>query len=122
MLLRGPLIFTIDLVRCLALPVKADFTEASCCGNNVESSRQVRILKDLRREIEGRCILAVEDLLDTRLTLAHVFAIVRTLLRPAGPERGTLLSNPVRRVADGPMHWAGVELPVALSLVRHRYC
>ena len=53
-LLRGSFIFIADLVRELDLPVEVDFLEASSYGNAMESSREVRILKDLRGEIAGR--------------------------------------------------------------------
>ena len=52
-LLRGSFIFIADLVREIELPVEVDFLEVSCYGNATESSREVRILKDLRGEIEG---------------------------------------------------------------------
>jgi hypoxanthine phosphoribosyltransferase len=50
-LLRGSFIFIADLVRELDLPVEVDFLEVSSYGNATESSREVRILKDLRGEI-----------------------------------------------------------------------
>ncbi|MDX1782268.1 MAG: phosphoribosyltransferase family protein, partial [Thalassovita sp.] len=53
-LLRGSFVFIADLVRELDLPVEVDFLEASSYGDAMESSREVRILKDLRGEIEGR--------------------------------------------------------------------
>src|SRR6476660_6458776 len=59
-LLRGSFIFIADLVREIDLPVEVDFLEVSSYGNATESSREVRILKDLRGEIEGRDLLVVE--------------------------------------------------------------
>ena len=52
-LLRGSFVFIADLVRELDLPVEVDFLEASSYGDGMESSREVRILKDLRGEIGG---------------------------------------------------------------------
>ena len=68
-LLRGSFVFIADLVRELDLPVEVDFLEASSYGNATVSSREVRILKDLRGEIEGRDVLVVEDIVDTGRTL-----------------------------------------------------
>ena len=68
-LLRGSFVFIADLVRELDLPVEVDFLEVSSYGNATESSREVRILKDLRGEIEGRDVLVVEDIVDTGHTL-----------------------------------------------------
>ena len=77
-LLRGSFIFIADLVRELDLPVEVDFLEASSYGNAMESSREVRILKDLRGEIAGRDVLVVEDIVDTGYTLKHVLEILET--------------------------------------------
>ena len=92
-LLRGSFIFIADLVRELDLPVEVDFLEVSSYGNRIESSREVRILKDLRGEVEGRDVLVVEDIVDTGFTLSHVLAILQTR-RPARLEVCALLDKP----------------------------
>ena len=53
-LLRGSFVFIADLVRELDLPCEVDFLETSSYGDGMNSSREVRILKDLRGDIEGR--------------------------------------------------------------------
>ncbi|MDO7700102.1 MAG: hypoxanthine phosphoribosyltransferase, partial [Planktomarina temperata] len=47
-LLRGSFVFIADLVREINLPIEVDFLEVSSYGDAMESSREVRILKDLR--------------------------------------------------------------------------
>jgi hypoxanthine phosphoribosyltransferase len=109
-LLRGSFVFIADLVRELDLPVEVDFLEASSYGNAMESSREVRILKDLRGEIAGRDVLVVEDIVDTGFTLHHVL----TLLRARGPARlevCALLDKPSRREADVRATWTGFTIP-----------
>ena len=76
-LLRGSFVFIADLVRELNLPVEVDFLEASSYGNAMQSSREVRILKDLRGEIAGRDVLVVEDIVDTGHTLHHVINLLK---------------------------------------------
>ena len=75
-LLRGSFVFIADLVRELDMDVEVDFLETSSYGNAMESSREVRILKDIRGEIEGRDVLVVEDIVDTGHTLAHVLRLL----------------------------------------------
>ena len=109
-LLRGSFVFIADLVRELDLPVEVDFLEASSYGNATESSREVRILKDLRGEIAGRDVLVVEDIVDTGFTLHHV----RNLLMSRGPARlevCVLLDKPSRREVDIRATWTGFEIP-----------
>lgn len=91
-LLRGSFIFIADLVRELDLPVEVDFLEVSSYGNAMESSREVRILKDLRGEIEGRDLLVVEDIIDTGRTLRHVLDILATR-HPSGSRCARCLTS-----------------------------
>jgi hypoxanthine phosphoribosyltransferase len=109
-LLRGSFIFIADLVRELDLPVEVDFIEASSYGNAMESSREVRILKDLRGEIGGRDVLVVEDIIDTGHTLSHVLEILDTR-HPRRMEVCALLSKPSRRETEINAKWLGFEIP-----------
>ncbi|GLQ10996.1 MAG TPA: hypoxanthine phosphoribosyltransferase [Devosia sp.] len=109
-LLRGSFIFIADLVRELDLPVEVDFMEASSYGNSTESSREVRILKDLRGEIEGRDVLVVEDIVDTGHTLRHVLDILGTR-HPRRIEVCALLNKPSRRETDVKARWVGFDIP-----------
>jgi len=109
-LLRGSFIFIADLVRELDLPVEVDFLEVSSYGNSTESSREVRILKDLRGEIEHRDVLLVEDIIDTGYTLSHVLDILNTR-RPNRIEVCALLDKPSRREVDVKARWIGFEIP-----------
>ena len=109
-LLRGSFIFIADLVRELDLPVEVDFLEVSSYGNSTESSREVRILKDLRGEIEGRDVLLVEDIVDTGYTLKHVLEILGTR-HPKRIEVCALLDKPSRRETSVKARWIGFEIP-----------
>ena len=111
-LLRGSFVFIADLVRELDLPVEVDFMETSSYGNSTESSREVRILKDLRGKIEGRDVLVVEDIVDTGHTLAHVLNLLRSR-RPAKLRSIALLDKPARREVDVVADWTGFEIPDA---------
>lgn len=109
-LLRGSFIFIADLVRELDLPVEVDFLEASSYGDGMESSREVRILKDLRGEIAGRDVLVVEDIVDTGFTLKHVLEILETR-HPRRMEVCALLNKPSRRETEVTARWVGFDIP-----------
>ncbi len=68
-LLRGSFVFMADLARAIDLTHQVDFMTASSYGNGMESSRDVRILKDLDDDIQGKDVLLVEDIIDTGNTL-----------------------------------------------------
>jgi hypoxanthine phosphoribosyltransferase len=109
-LLRGSFVFIADLVRELNLPVEVDFLETSSYGSGMESSREVRILKDIRGEIEGRDVLVVEDIVDTGHTLNHVLHLLESR-HPKRLETIALLDKPSRREVDVKATWTGFEIP-----------
>jgi hypoxanthine phosphoribosyltransferase len=109
-LLRGSFVFIADLVRELDLPVEVDFLEASSYGDATESSREVRILKDLRGRIEGRDVLVVEDIVDTGHTLSHVTRFLQTR-GPARLRTIALLDKPSRREVEVRADWIGFSIP-----------
>ena len=109
-LLRGSFIFIADLVRDLDMPIEVDFLEASSYGNAMESSREVRILKDLRGAIEGRDVLVVEDIVDTGHTLNHVIKLLKSR-KPRRLKTIALLDKPSRREVDFRADWIGFEIP-----------
>jgi len=109
-LLRGSFVFIADLVRELDLNVEVDFLEVSSYGDSMESSREVRILKDLRGEIQGRDVLVVEDIVDTGFTLSHVKSYL-TAKAPNRLETIALLDKPSRREVEIKATWTGFEIP-----------
>ncbi len=109
-LLRGSFVFIADLVREIDLPVEVDFLEASSYGDAMHSSREVRILKDLRGEIAGSDVLVVEDIVDTGFTLHHVVNLLRSR-QPKRLEVCALLDKPSRREVDIRATWTGFDIP-----------
>jgi len=109
-LLLGSFVFIADLVRELDLPVEVDFLEASSYEDGMESSREVRILKDLRGQIEGRDVLVVEDIVDTGYTLDHVLHLLESR-NPRKHRTIALLDKPSRRATGVKADWTGFEIP-----------
>jgi hypoxanthine phosphoribosyltransferase len=111
-LLRGSFVFIADLVRELDMNVEVDFLEVSSYGDGMESSRNVKIYKDLRGDIEGRDVLVVEDIVDTGHTLTSVLELLRSR-HPRKLETIALLDKPVRREVELKATWTGFEIPDA---------
>jgi len=109
-LLRGSFIFMADLARAIKVNHSVDFMTASSYGNNMESSRDVHILKDLDDNIEGKDVLLVEDIIDTGNTLSKVLQILN-LRAPNSIQICTLLDKPTRREQQVAVKWVGFEIP-----------
>ncbi|OSN09553.1 hypoxanthine phosphoribosyltransferase [Lonsdalea iberica] len=108
-LLRGSFIFMADLCRTLEVSHEVDFMTASSYGNSMNSTRDVKILKDLDEDIRGKDVLIVEDIIDSGNTLSRV----REILQLRGPKSlaiCTLLDKPSRREVDVPVEWVGFSI------------
>jgi len=110
-LLRGSYMFMADLSRQITVNHEIDFMTASSYGNKTESSREVKILKDLDGCIKGKDVLIIEDIIDTGYTLSKVTEMLRTARAPKSIRICTLLDKPSRRVVDVKVDWVGFDIP-----------
>jgi len=108
--LKGGLMFLADLMREIQLPLEIDFMAVSSYGDSTESRGVVRILMDLERNIRGRHVLIVEDIIDTGGTLNYIIENLRTR-DPASIKICTLLNKPARRVLNIPIDYVGFVIP-----------
>ncbi len=108
--LKGSLVFLADLMRAIPLPVSFDFVAISSYGAETQTSGQVRLLKDLDTQIQGRHVLVVEDILDTGLTLSYLLDLLRTR-QPASLRVCTLLRKPDRHVVEVPVDYCAFTIP-----------
>lgn len=72
--LKGAIMAMADLTRAMQRHIEIDWMAVSSYGSGTKSSGVVRILKDLDRDITGRNILIVEDIVDSGLTLSWLRA------------------------------------------------
>ena len=108
--LKGAVMFMTDLARALPIPVQLEFMAVASYGSATSSSGVVRILKDLDRDISGRNVLIVEDILDSGLTLSWLLRNLATR-RPATLEVCTLLRKPDAVRVDVPVRYIGFDIP-----------
>lgn len=97
--LKGSVMFMVDLVRHIQLPLTIDFMNVSSYGSGVKTSGVVRIIKDLDSSIEDKDVLIVEDILDSGMTLSYLVSILRER-KPRSLRVATLLDKPERRKVD----------------------
>lgn len=109
-ILKGCMLFLSDLVRAIDLPLTMDFMVVSSYGTATKSSGVVRIIKDLEREIEGKDVLIVEDIVDTGLTLSYLVENFKTR-NPKSVKVCCLLDKPDRRKAKVDIEYVGFEIP-----------
>jgi hypoxanthine phosphoribosyltransferase len=108
--LKGCMMFMVDLARAIPLALAIDFIATSSYGYSTESSGVVRLLKDLETDIAGRHVLIVEDIIDSGLTLDYLRDQL-SRRNPASLRICSLLNKPDRRTADVKVDYLGFDIP-----------
>jgi hypoxanthine phosphoribosyltransferase len=109
--LKGGVAFLVDLMRQITVPHEIDFLAISSYGvGQRQSSGAVRLIMDLKADIEGRDVLIVEDIVDSGRTMDY---LLRTLWarKPTTLRVCTLLNKPSRREVDVDLDYIGFDIP-----------
>ena len=108
--LKGAVMTMADFARALQRHIETDWMAVSSYGSGTKSSGVVRILKDLDRDILGKDVLVVEDIVDTGLTLAWL----KSNLESRGTksvEILTMLRKPEAAKVDVNVKYVGFDIP-----------
>ena len=108
--LKGAAVFLTDFARELSIPSEMEFMAVSSYGNSTTSSGVVRILKDLDRDIDGKDVLIVEDIIDSGLTLSWLVRNLRNR-NPKSLNVITLLRKPEVVTAKLDLYDVGFDIP-----------
>lgn len=108
--LKGAVMVMADLTRHINRHVEIDWMAVSSYGSGTKSSGVVRILKDLDRDITGRNVLIIEDIVDTGLTLDWLSQNLKS--RGAGSvEIMTVLRKPDAAIVKVDVRYVGFDIP-----------
>lgn len=110
--LKGSVVFMADLMRAVTIPCEIDFMSVSSYGSGTKTSGVVRILKDLDRELAGKDLLLVEDILDSGMTLSYIREMLQQR-NPSSIRLCTLFDKPERRTVDLQADYSGLRVPDA---------
>lgn len=109
-ILRGAAIFMADIIRAMDCYLTIDFMDVSSYGEALQSSGEVKIVKDLDTRVEGKDILIVEDIIDTGQTLKYIGDLLH--YRKANSVKVcTLLDKKERRVNNMEADYVGLDIP-----------
>src|SRR5256884_3878287 len=111
--LKGAVMFMADFARALGRygpPVELEFMAVSSYGQRATSSGVVRILKDLDRDIAGRHVIVVEDIVDSGLTLSWLLKYLESR-SAVSVEVVALLRKPDAVKVNVPVKYVGFDIP-----------
>jgi hypoxanthine phosphoribosyltransferase len=112
-ILKGAVMFMADFSRALGREgqaVELEFMAISSYGQRSTSSGVVRILKDLDRDIAGRHVIVVEDIVDSGLTLSWLLKYLESRTA-ASVEVVALLRKPDAVRVQVPVKYVGFDIP-----------
>ena len=110
-ILKGSLFFTVDLTKRINNhKLEIDFMRISSYGDELISSGNINIIKDLESDINGRNVLIVEDIIDSGVTLDYLLKYLKAR-KANSVEIVTLLTKPSRRKIDINVKYCGFEVP-----------
>lgn len=108
--LKGATFFMSDVVKEIDIYLEMDFMDVSSYGNDIVSSGEVKIIKDLDTNVTGRDILIVEDIIDSGRTLAYLVDLFK-YRQAKSVKIVTLLDKPEGRVVDITADYVGFLVP-----------
>lgn len=108
--LKGAVPFMADIVREMDCYLEIDFLDVSSYGNATVSSGEVKIVKDLDTNVEGRDLLIVEDIIDSGRTLAYLVDLFK-YRKAKSVKIVTLLDKPEGRVVPIEADYVGFDVP-----------
>ena len=108
--LKGAVMFMTDLSRAMDCDLELDFMDVSSYGAGMESSGDVKILKDLDTTVDGRDLLIVEDIIDTGRTLSYLIEIFK-YRKAKSIKVVTLMDKKERREVDLEADYIGINVP-----------
>jgi len=108
--LNGAFMFTADLMRNIDIDCEIDFIKLSSYGDEKVSSGQVRELKSIDANLDGRDVIVVEDIVDTGLSMQFMMNRLDAF-NPASVKVATLLHKPASTEPDLTLDYVGFEIP-----------
>lgn len=107
--LKGSFIFLADLSRKLVIPRTIEFIAVSSYGDGSVSSGAVRLVMDVRGDIEGKHVLIVEDIVDTGHTLKYLIGMLQSH-RPASVSTAALVRKAESAEVEVTIDYLGFDI------------
>lgn len=108
--LNGSFVFMSDLIRRVTIDCEIDFLKLSSYGDAKISTGNVKMLKELNCQVEGRDIIIVEDIVDSGLSIDFMMKLINKQ-KPRSVKVVSLLYKKEAVKINVPIHYYGFSIP-----------
>ncbi len=108
--LTGAIVLVADLIRHMPLTLSMRLVSVSSYPGDSTESKGAHMRSELPRDLGGRHVVIVDDILDTGQTLSLLQRLVRDQ-KPASIRTCVLLKKNVPRLADAAAEYVGFDIP-----------
>jgi len=109
-ILNGSFVFMADLIRSTTVDCEIDFLKLSSYGDSKISTGNVKLLKELNCQVEGRDIIIIEDIVDSGLSIDFMIKLINAQ-NPRSVSVVTLLYKKEAIKIEVPIHYHGFVIP-----------
>lgn len=107
-ILKGSVMFTVELAKRIKNNVQFEFIEVSSYENN-QSTGKIKLNKDISQSIEGKDVIIIEDIIDSGRTISFL----KEYLKQKNPNTlkvCSLLDKPSKRIFEIKADYIGFEV------------
>lgn len=98
--LKGSVMFTVDFVKHLKMPLKMEFIRLSSYGSGTTSSGKVNAVDITLPDLNGKNVLIVEDIIDTGHTAKFLIDFMNHNFKMKSLKFCALLDKKIKREVD----------------------
>lgn len=109
--LKGSVMFTVDLVKHLDMAVRMEFIRLSSYGSSVTSSGKVHAVDISLPDLNEKNVLIVEDIVDTGLTAKFLLDFIDNNFKTKTTKFCSLLDKKASRKTSIEPDYCGFEIP-----------
>ncbi|MCH3922026.1 hypoxanthine phosphoribosyltransferase [Limosilactobacillus sp.] len=108
--LTGAVLFTVDMIEKMDIMAQLDFIDVSTYFGGTASTGNLKLIHDLNKDVRGRNVLIMEDIVDS----GHTLKFLIDLLKERGAKSiktASMMDKPEGREYDVSVDYYGVRVP-----------
>ena len=108
--LKGSVMFTVDLVKHLEMPIRMEFIRLSSYGSSFSTSGKVNAVDIALPDLNNKNVLIVEDIIDTGHTAKFLVDFINLNFRAKSLKFCSLLDKKIKREVEIEADYYGFEI------------